>query len=131
MSDDSAPERDAAGRFVKPHTPDPDTPGNDSTHPAAQAIFGWVSHPRTPALLLAAVIALTLILVMMDGLVAGPGEVGFDTLTGFHALVGFATILAVAFAAWPLGALLRRSPDYYGDTDTVPGDTAEHVEGGQ
>ncbi len=121
MTEPSAPERDEAGRFVKP--PEAASPPDDSEmHPAAKLLFGWVSHPRTHAILLAAVIALSVFLVVIDLVTVRHEYVEFSEGTGFYALWGFAAFTIAVLSGWPLGKLLRRREDYYDEADTRPTD---------
>lgn len=131
MSDDSAPERDAAGRFIRTDLPQQDTAlqRDDDVHPAAKFLFGWVASPRTPAILLAFVLALSAFLIIIDLAVERHEYVGFANATGFYGFWGFAAFGLAVLSGWPLGALLRRSEDYYDEADTVPADIDEALDG--
>ncbi|MEO1662010.1 MAG: hypothetical protein AAFR51_13545 [Pseudomonadota bacterium] len=115
------PERDASGRFVKPEQDD--GPPDDSTmHPMSKLLFGWVSSPRTPLILLVLVIAICLILVMIDVSLNRHDYFGFANANGFYAIWGFLAFGLAVLSGWPLGKLLRRDEDYYGEADTTPQD---------
>ncbi len=132
MSDDSAPERDAAGRFIKPDKPETATPSDDGDmHPAARLLFGWVSARHTPAILLIGVIMLSVFLVLVDLTVERSEYVSFASATGFYGLWGFAGFALAVLSGWPLGALLRRREDYYDEADTMPADVDEDLEEGK
>ena len=46
----------------------------------------------------------------------------FANATGFYAIWGFAAFAIAVLSGWPLGKLLRRDEDYYGEADTTPQD---------
>ncbi len=132
MSDENAPERDSAGRFVKVEMPTGPAGSDEvSIHPAARLMFGWVSSPRTPTILLLAVLALSVFLIVIDLTVERSEHVGFANATGFYGFWGFAALALAVLASWPLSALLRRGEDYYGEGDKTPADVDENVEEGR
>lgn len=132
MSDDNAPERDSAGRFVRAETPAAPAAGDDTNmHPAAGLIFGWVSNPRTPGILLFVVLALSAVLIAIDLTLARTEPFGFANATGFYGFFGFAAVVLAVLASWLVGAILRRGGDYYGEGDTTPADLDENVEEGR
>ena len=118
------PERDASGRFVKPEQDLPQ-PNDDDMHPMSRLLFGWVSSPRTPMILLVLTVVIALGLVLVDFAVNRHEYLDFANANGFYALWGFAAFALAVLSGWPLGKLLRRDEDYYGEADTTPQDV-EH-----
>ncbi|MHA7856696.1 MAG: hypothetical protein ACX94D_01320 [Henriciella sp.] len=118
------PERDASGRFVKPEQDLPQ-PNDDDMHPMSRVLFGWVSAPRTPMILLVLTVVIALGLVLVDFAVNRHEYLDFANANGFYALWGFAAFALAVLSGWPLGKLLRRDEDYYGEADTTPQDV-EH-----
>lgn len=115
------PERDSSGRFVKPE-PETQLPGDETMHPMSRLLFGWVSSPRTPLILLVLVIVICLGLVLIDLSVNRHEYLDFANANGFYALWGFGAFALAVLSGWPLGKLLRRDEDYYGEADTTPQD---------
>lgn len=115
------PERDANGRFVKPDQDAP-KPNDDDMHPTSKLLFGWVSSPRTPLILLILVIVISIGLVVFDLAVNRHEYLDFANANGFYAIWGFAAFALAVLSGWPLGKLLRRDEDYYGEADTTPHD---------
>ncbi|MEL6724819.1 MAG: hypothetical protein AAFP81_04390 [Pseudomonadota bacterium] len=115
------PERDASGRFVKPEDEMP-IPNDDDMHPVSRLLFGWVSAPRVPLAILIFVIVLTVGLVLLDLSLDRHEKVEMANANGFYALWGFAAFALAVLSGWPLGKLLRRDEDYYGEAETTPDD---------
>ncbi len=116
------PERDSSGRFVKPEQDEPIKPSDENMHPMSKLLFGWVDAPRTPFLLLIIVIAICVGLVVIDLAVHRHEYLEFANATGFYALWGFGAFAIAVLSGWPLGKLLRRDEDYYGEAETTPDD---------
>nr|WP_083332420.1 hypothetical protein [Hyphomonas sp. Mor2] len=120
------PERDASGRFMKPEQEAP-KPSDEHTHPMSKFLFGWVESPRTPLLLLLIVALIAAILIVADLVIGREVKdkyqaIAFTQATGFYAFWGFAAFATAVLSGWPLGKLLRRDEDYYGEADTKPND---------
>lgn len=115
------PERDSSGRFIKPEQEAP-KPSDEKMHPMAKLIFGWVGSPRTPIMLLILVILICAGLVAFDLTVNRHEYLDFANANGFYAIWGFAAFGLAVLSGWPLGKLLRRDEDYYGEADTTPQD---------
>lgn len=116
------PERDANGRFIKPETDAALAPDDANMHPLSKLLFGWVGSPRTPLLLLILVVTICIGLILVDFAVNRHEYLDFANANGFYALWGFAAFALAVLSGWPLGKLLRRDEDYYGEADTVPND---------
>jgi hypothetical protein len=115
------PERDSSGRFVKPE-PEAPKPSDENMHPMSKLLFGWVGSPRTPLILLVLVIVICAGLVIFDLTVNRHEYLDFANANGFYALWGFAAFALAVLSGWPLGKLLRRDEDYYGEAETTPQD---------
>ncbi|MEM9180819.1 MAG: hypothetical protein AAGA89_13980 [Pseudomonadota bacterium] len=115
------PERDSSGRFVKPEDDAP-MPSDENMHPLSRMLFGWVSSSRTPLFLLILVILICAGLVLFDLAVNRHEYLDFANANGFYAIWGFAAFGLAVLSGWPLGKLLRRDEDYYGEAETTPQD---------
>ena len=115
-------ERDRSGRFVKPDAPETQAPGDDDMHPMARVLFGWVESKRTPGLLLALVALICAALIVADLALPRHEYVEMASTTAFYGLWGFGAFSLAVLTGWPLGKLLRRSEDYYGEAETTPKD---------
>ncbi len=116
------PERDSSGRFVKPEQDEPIKPSDENMHPMSKLLFGWVESPRTPFLLFLVVVLICAGLILVDLVVHRHEYLEFANATGFYAFWGFAAFAIAVLSGWPLGKLLRRDEDYYGEADTKPND---------
>ncbi len=116
-------ERDETGRFVKP--PEGEKPilhDNENVHPMSKLLFGWVESPRTPTILLLLVILLGAALIVLDTMVERHDYFKFAEAAWFYSAWGFGSFALAVLSGWPLGKLLRRDEDYYGEADTKPDD---------
>lgn len=129
MSDQPTLERDESGRFVKPPpTQAPITPGaDDRVHPMSKTLFGWVDAPGTPTIVLAIVVVLTIGLMLADFAISRHDYFSFAEIDWFYIAWGFGGFSLAVLSGWPLGRLLRREEDYYGEADTKPGDVEDGV----
>lgn len=118
------PERDSSGRFLKPERDEP-TPNDDDMHPLSKLLFGWVGSPRTPLIVLLLVLLICAGLVVLDLSVNRHEYVDMANANGFYAIWGFAAFGLAVLSGWPLGKLLRRDEDYYGEADTTPQDVEQ------
>lgn len=119
MSQTKTPERDSSGRFVKPEA-ETVLPGEEGTHPLATLLFGWVSSPRTPGILLWSVVAICAGLVIADYAMHRHEYVDMANFNGFYGIWGFGAFAIAVLSGWPLGHLLRRGEDFYGEGPTEP-----------
>ena len=95
-------------------------------HPVSKMIFGWVEHPKAGQMIFWAIAALAVILIMIDPLrdIAHAKE-DIENIFGAYGWYGFMAFGFVVLTGWPLGALLRRGENYYGDQDETPDETDE------
>ncbi|GAB5457233.1 MAG: hypothetical protein Hens3KO_02630 [Henriciella sp.] len=119
-------ERDQSGRFVKPEI-EAEIPSlhDDQVHPLSRFLFGWVEAPRTPFLLFVGVILICAGLIGIDLLLVRHEYVDLANATGFYGLWGFGAFALAVLSGWPLGKLLRRSEDYYGEAEMTPQDVED------
>ena len=122
MSDTSSPDRDASGRFVKNDAPAAPKVGDDQMHPMARLLFGWVSAKATPAILLWGKIAICAGLILADLGIHRHEYLHFAEFNGFYGIWGFGAFAFAVLSGWPLGRLLRRDEDFYGEGDATPQD---------
>lgn len=119
MSDAKAPGRDETGRFVKVDEPaSPIAP--DEMHPVSRLLFGWVSAKATPSIFLWGTVIIAMGLVVVDYVMNRHDYMDFANFNGFYAFWGFAAFSIAVLSGWPLGKLLRRGEDYYGEGDDTP-----------
>lgn len=121
MSENTPLVRDESGRFVKLEEAPPPLP-TEEIHPVSRVLFGWVSSRATPAILLWGTILVSVALVLVDYGVERRAQMELANFNGFYALFGFAALTIAVLSAWPLGKLLRRQKDYYGEGDETPKD---------
>ena len=113
---------DQANTPSQDHTP----PGDDGMHPVSKALFGWVDIPGIGRILFWAMAAVSAVLIVLDLIIERHSHFGIEGVTGFYGFVGFAAFTFVVLTGWPLGQLLRRDENYYGDADD---DTDDFEEG--
>ncbi|MEM7005177.1 MAG: hypothetical protein AAGF33_02905 [Pseudomonadota bacterium] len=94
----------------------------DSSDPVSIGLFGWVEAKATGSLIFWGLAALSVILLAADVVVDRHYKEDIEGITGFYALYGFAAFSSVVLMGWPLGRLLRRNENFYGDTDDEEGD---------
>lgn len=112
--------RKAAETAHRLHTVD-----DSNVHPMAKILFGWTEYKHIGNILFGLVGGLSLVLIAMDFmsfLVKRKETVEVANLYGFYALWGFGAFAFVVLMGWPLGKLLRRGEDYYGDAGGPPAD---------
>jgi hypothetical protein len=90
---------------------------DEKIHPAAKILFGWVTHEKTGRFLFWGVGLLSALLIMADFVIDRHPHSEFESYLGFYALYGFLSFSFVVLMGWPLGRLLRRGENYYGDKD--------------
>ncbi len=117
--------RDSNGRFVKRAAETAHrlhTPSEDGMHPMAKILFGWTEGRHAGTLIFWGLALLSIVLIVMDLAVHRHEYINLARATGFYALWGFASFAFVVLMGWPLGRLLRRREDYYGDPGGPPAD---------
>ena len=98
--------------------------GDDGSTFWAKTLFGWTSAKWTPFVFFLLMGVLSAGLLIADFLIERHAydAVKFSEFPMFYGLYGFAAFSFVVVCGWPLGALLRRSEDYYGDEVEPAGD---------
>ncbi|MBR9834960.1 MAG: hypothetical protein GYB42_07175 [Alphaproteobacteria bacterium] len=91
-------------------------------HPVSKLLFGWVEAPRTPLFLFIGVILVCAGLVLVDLTLNRHEYIHLAEGFAFYAMWGFGAFAFAVLSGWPLGKLLRRSEDYYGEAETTPQD---------
>lgn len=124
-NDTNPPVRDNSGRFVKTaaekvnamsRTPE------DGVHPMSRVLFGWTEMKGIGGIIFWGMAGLSLLLVLLDLVIPRHEKIGIANSVGFYALWGFAAFSFVVLMGWPLGKLLRRDENYYGDLSGPPAD---------
>jgi len=75
----------------------------------------WLARPETIRLLWRGGSVVLGLLVLADFLVPGYSSFTIDGTFGFYAWYGFATCVAMVFAAKALGLVVKRKDTYYDD----------------
>lgn len=126
MSHETPPAgRDSSGRFVKSAAEKVNAmsrTGADGVHPMSRVLFGWTEGKNAGAFIFWGMAALSVVLVLLDLVIVRHEKIGFANSVGFYALWGFAAFTFVVLMGWPLGRLLRRDENYYGDLSGPPAD---------
>lgn len=86
-------------------------------HPMAKVMFGWVSRKGMGNYIFWGLGGLSLILIALDPFSGRHSEAEAEAYIGFYAGYGFLAFAFVVLMGWPLGRLLRRRENYYGDAD--------------
>lgn len=125
MSDDTPASRDSSGRFVrraaeKAHAMS--MTSNEGVHPMAKVLFGWTEAKHIGAIIFWGMAILSFALILVDVFVVRHEKLEFANATGFYGLWGFGAFTFVVLMGWPLGHLLRRDENYYGDASGPPAD---------
>ena len=93
-------------------------PHNDTgMHPIAKAVFGWVGHRWTGNIILFGLLGVSAVLIGIDLVYDRHVEEDIERISGFYGLYGFIAFGFVVLMGRPLGWLLRREENYYGDAD--------------
>ena len=132
MTDDTPSGRDTSGRFVKraAETVNAMSRTNDEgVHPMSKVLFGWTEVKNIGAILFWVLAALSVLLVVADLVIERHEELHFASSVGFYGLWGFVSFTFVVLMGWPLGRLLRRDENYYGDAGGPPEDIDPELEG--
>jgi len=104
---------------------DPHGHGNDDdVHPVAKALFGWVELKGMSNIIFYGLAVFSVLLVLAEFLLpeARHEKVEIANSYGFFAVYGFVAFSFVVIMGHPLGKLLRRSENYYGDQDDEDGE---------
>lgn len=101
----------------KPHMHEDDT----DMHPISKAVFGWVTHKWTARIFLWGLAVLSIVLISIDLIHHRHVEQDIESISGFYGIYGFIAFGFVVLMGRPLGWLLRRDENYYGDADDIDG----------
>jgi len=123
MSDPTDNGRDTSGRFVKRaaekvHTLH--TPSQEGIHPLSQILFGWTHRKGIANIIFWVLLVLSVLVLSIDLLVERHDYLKFANSTGFYGIWGFVCFSFAVIMGWPLGHLLRRDENYYGDAGGPP-----------
>jgi len=94
---------------------------DDDVHPAATLLFGWLTGKSAGRFIFWGLAALSFLLIIADFIIDRHPHNEAESYLGFYALYGFLSFGFVVLMGWPLGRLLRRDEDYYGDQDDGEG----------
>ncbi len=125
MSDETPAGRDASGRFVRRAAEKANAMSQTSRegiHPMAKVLFGWTEARNIGAIIFWGMAILSVALILVDLLIKRHETLDFANSTGFYGLWGFGAFTFVVLMGWPLGHLLRRDENYYGDAGGPPQD---------
>ncbi|MFN4226062.1 MAG: hypothetical protein ACK4HR_07065 [Hyphomonas sp.] len=125
MTDKTPTERDSSGRFIRKAAETVNAlsrTSEEGVHPMSRVLFGWTEHKNIGAILFWGAGALSLALVAADLMIVRHEKIAFANSVGFYGLWGFLAFSFVVLMGWPLGQLLRRDENYYGDAGGPPDD---------
>lgn len=105
------------------------TPDASGVHPMAKILFGWTEMKGMGTIIFWGSAFIAVALIAADLLVNRHDYFNFANATGFYGLWGFGAFAFVVLMGWPLGKLLRRSEDYYGDAGGPPDDIDPDIGG--
>lgn len=91
--------------------------GDEDMHPMSKLLFGWVEAPNTGRIIFWAIAGLAAILILADLVVHRHIKEDIEGIFGAYGWYGFLAFGGVVLTGWPLGQLLRRGEDYYGDAE--------------
>lgn len=131
MTDETPSGRDTSGRFVKRAAESVNAMSRttaEGTHPMAKVFFGWTEVKGIGAILFWVLAGLSLLTVLADLVIHRHEEIHFANSIGFFGLWGFLSFSFVVLMGWPLGRLLRRDENYYGDAGGPPADVDPDME---
>jgi len=132
MTDETPSGRDNSGRFVKraAETVNAMSRTNaEGVHPMAKVLFGWTETKGIGAILFWVLAGISILLVLADLVIDRHEELHFAESIGFYGLWGFVSFSFAVLSGWPLGHLLRRDENYYGDASGPPDDIDPDLEG--
>jgi hypothetical protein len=131
MTDETPTGRDSSGRFIKQAAEKVNAMSrttNEGVHPMAKVLFGWTETKGIGAILFWVFAILSLVLVGIDVVIDRHESVSFANSVGFYGIWGFLSFSFVVLMGWPLGQLLRRVENYYGDAGGPPDDVDPALE---
>ncbi len=132
MSDEQTPGRDPSGRFIRRAAEaahNLHTPSADGMHPMAKILFGW-THAKGIGNIIFWVLALLAVIAFAAELaIERHDSLSVSNSTGFYGIWGFVSFSFAVIMGWPLGHLLRRGENYYGDAGGPPADADPDAEG--
>ncbi|MEO0883111.1 MAG: hypothetical protein AAFY34_10290 [Pseudomonadota bacterium] len=94
----------------------------DQVDPIAKGLFGWVEMKSAGQLIFWGLAALSVFLIAADFAIDRHYKEEIEGITGFYAIYGFLSFGFVVLMGWPLGRLLRRKENFYGDEPAEEGD---------
>lgn len=93
--------------------------------PIARILFGWVSYRHTGNIIFALLLVACAGLTIIDFFIDRHEYFGEAELLSFYGIYGFFAFGFVVLMGWPLGRLLRRDENFYGDGEVpVKADSA-------
>lgn len=131
MTDETSKRRDSSGRFIKQAAERVNAMSRttrEGVHPMSKVLFGWTEARGIGAILFWSFTSLSLVLVAVDLLVDRYEKISFANSVGFYGIWGFLAFTFVVLMGWPLGQLLRRDENYYGDAGGPPCDIDPDLE---
>ncbi len=123
MSDPTDNGRDDTGRFVKRAAESVhklNTPSEEGIHPLSQILFGWTHTKGIGNIIFWGLLALSAIMLSIDFFFPRHDYLKFSNYAGFYGIWGFVCFSFAVIMGWPLGHLLRRDENYYGDAGGPP-----------
>lgn len=123
MSEPTDNGRDTSGRFVKraaEKVHNLHTPSAEGIHPLSQILFGWTHRKGIGNVIFWVLLVLSIFVLSVDFFVRRHDYLTFANYSGFYGIWGFVAFSFAVIMGWPLGHLLRRDENYYGDAGGPP-----------
>jgi len=123
MSEPTDNGRDTSGRFVKraaEKVHNLHTPSEEGIHPLSQVLFGWTHRKGIGNIIFWVLLVLSILVLSVDFFVRRHDYLTFANYSGFYGIWGFVAFSFAVIMGWPLGHLLRRDENYYGDASGPP-----------
>lgn len=95
--------------------PVPPRIGEEGEHPVSVLLFSWMRGELFDRVFLAGLSALCVLLAALELVIHRHDGGGFESLPVFQGVFGFLAFALAVLSGWPLGRLMRRPENYYGD----------------
>ncbi len=120
-----AHDRDSGQRHAEP--PIRDASAKRASIRLSVLLFSWMRSDRFDRVFLAGLAALCAVLAALELVIHRHDGGGIEALPVFQGVFGFLAFALAVLSGWPLGRLMRRPENYYGDQ---PDDATDAASGG-
>lgn len=95
---------------------------NRDEHPLSVLLFSWTRSKAFGRVFLAVLGGFCVVLAALEFVIHRHDGAVLDALPVFHGVFGFLSFGLAVVSGWPLGRLLRRPENFYGDGDSDGGE---------